>query len=391
MYADRYTGWLEVFKANSTDFTTIKKALLAWFSTFGVPEELASDGGPPFNSHAFTQFMKDWGINSRRSSAYYPQSNGRAEAAVKSAKRILEGNIDPRTGSLNTENASKALLSHRNTPNQETGISPAMALYGHTLKDHLPMMRPIRQEWQETLDAREAALAKRHLRPNQSLHSSLELSPLSTGQAVQIQNQTGTKPNKWLSTGVIVESLPHRQYRVRIDGSRRVTLRNRKFLKPIDPVCGKGNLTWERASPDPASPCPREDSCVSVEPQQRPSNPLMTSVPLVHNTTDQSSPSPADFTPKPEPSVEESTTTPPTAAVVQPPSMLQPPSAASTHERVSLESSGAPHPVPKAKGSDRSNWRVPENTPSNRPRRQNRQRLVYDAQSGQYTKPISKR
>ena len=72
VYADRYTGWLEVFKANSTDFTTIKKALLAWFSTFGVPEELASDGGPPFNSHAFTQFMKDWGINSRRSSAYYP-------------------------------------------------------------------------------------------------------------------------------------------------------------------------------------------------------------------------------------------------------------------------------------------------------------------------------
>ena len=54
--------WLEVFKANYTDFTTIKRALLALFSTFGVPEELASDG-PPFNSHAFTQFLKDWVIN----------------------------------------------------------------------------------------------------------------------------------------------------------------------------------------------------------------------------------------------------------------------------------------------------------------------------------------
>ena len=51
VYADWYTGWLEVvFKANNADFTTIRRALLAWFSTFGVPE----DGGLPFNSQAFT-------------------------------------------------------------------------------------------------------------------------------------------------------------------------------------------------------------------------------------------------------------------------------------------------------------------------------------------------
>ena len=124
-----------------------------------------------------------------------------------------------------------------------------MALYGYPLKDHLPMMRPIRQEWQETLDARETAFARRHLRSNQTPHTSHELSPLSIGQTVQIQNQTGTKPNKWLSTGLIVESLPHRQYRVRIDGSRRVSLRNRKFLKPINPVCRRND--WERTLPDP--------------------------------------------------------------------------------------------------------------------------------------------
>ena len=101
-----------------------------------------------------------------------------------------------------------------------------MALYGLPLRDHLPMMRPIRQEWQETLDARKAALEfalKRHLRPNQTLNTSNELSPLLIGQAVRVQNQTGTKPNNWFNTGVIVKTLPHRQYRTRIDGSRRLT------------------------------------------------------------------------------------------------------------------------------------------------------------------------
>ena len=56
---------------------------------------------------------------------------------------------------------------------------------------------------------------------------------------MQIQNQSGNKPRKWYATGVVVECLPNRQYRVLIDGSRRVTLRNRKFLKRIDPACRK--------------------------------------------------------------------------------------------------------------------------------------------------------
>ena len=35
-------------------------------------------------------------------------------------------------------------------------------------------------------------------------------------------------------TGRIVEVLPFRQYRVRMDGSGRVTIRNRRFLKPVN-------------------------------------------------------------------------------------------------------------------------------------------------------------
>jgi hypothetical protein len=58
------------------------------------------------------------------------------------------------TGELNTNEATKALLTHRNTPNQETNISPAVAVYGYSLRDHLPRPRHIRREWDEILDAR---------------------------------------------------------------------------------------------------------------------------------------------------------------------------------------------------------------------------------------------
>ena len=48
IYADRYTGWTEVAKTKSTAFKNIEKSFLTWFKTFGVPEEISADGGPPF-------------------------------------------------------------------------------------------------------------------------------------------------------------------------------------------------------------------------------------------------------------------------------------------------------------------------------------------------------
>ena len=242
-YADRFSGWLEVEKLCNGSFREVRKSFLRWFRTYGVPEEMASDGGPPFNSYEYQRFLRTWGVERRLSSAYYPQSNGRAEAAVKSAKRILSGNIDPATGHLNTEAAAKAIMLHRNTPTQDTGIAPSVMLFGRPLRDHLPQMkRVLRPEWNAIADAREMALAKRVLKATSSPHDKKELHPLKIGDSVQIQNQAGTHPNKWSNTGVVSEALPHRQYNVVMDGSRRVTLRNRRFLRKIDPVARKDLL-----------------------------------------------------------------------------------------------------------------------------------------------------
>ena len=76
------------------------------FAQYGVPEEIATDGGPPFQSHEWMQFLKQWGIHHRESSANFPQSNGRAELAVKSCKRMLRNNVGP-GGTLNTVKVTK--------------------------------------------------------------------------------------------------------------------------------------------------------------------------------------------------------------------------------------------------------------------------------------------
>ena len=62
------------------------------------------------------------------------------------------------------------------------------------------------------------------------------LAPLKSGQTVNVQNQTGPKPLRWERTGIVMETLPHRQYTIRMDGSGRLSLRNRKFLRPTTPL-----------------------------------------------------------------------------------------------------------------------------------------------------------
>ena len=101
---DRLSGWSEVFATPSGSTLSGARGLISClrslFATFGVPEEFSSDGGPEFTASATNEFFKNWGVKHRISSAYHPQSNGRAEVAVKSAKRLLRSNTSP-NGSLN--------------------------------------------------------------------------------------------------------------------------------------------------------------------------------------------------------------------------------------------------------------------------------------------------
>ena len=56
------------------------------FSEFGWPETLISDNGPCYAAEAFTNMMKEYGVNHITSSPYYPQSNGLAEKFVQNCQ-----------------------------------------------------------------------------------------------------------------------------------------------------------------------------------------------------------------------------------------------------------------------------------------------------------------
>ena len=235
---DRYSNWPIVERAKDGAKGLIN-VLRQTFATYGIPDELSSDGGPEFIAHTTRQFLHHWGIHHRLSSAVFPHSNCRAEVGVKTIKRLITGNIG-KDGAINIDAFQEAILQYRNTPDPTTKLSPAMCVFGRPTKDLIPILpgkyHP-HPTWRNSLNLREEALRHRHMRHQEqwSEHTKL-LPPLKIGDRVRIQDQTGSHPNKWDRTGIVIEVRQFHQYLIRIDGSGRQTLRNRKFLRNYIPI-----------------------------------------------------------------------------------------------------------------------------------------------------------
>ena len=236
--ADRYSNWLSILQLKRDTSQELIDNMRNYFATFGIAELLSSDGASIFTSKLFSEFCTRWGIDQRISSAYHPRSNKRAEVAVKSAKRLIRDSLGP-GGSLNTDALARALLSHRNTPDPVTGLSPSQIIFGRNLRDFTPCFPghyTPRQEWRMTADQREVAMARRHVKTAEALHQgSRQLPPLIEGDFVSIQDQAGNTPKRWSKTGRVLEALGHDSYLVKVDGSQRVTKRNRQFLRRVEP------------------------------------------------------------------------------------------------------------------------------------------------------------
>lgn len=180
---DRYSNWPIIERAHD-GAKGLVASLCQVFVTFGIPDELASDGGSEFSSSATAQFLQEWVVHHRMSSVAFPHSNLRAEVGVKITKRLIACNTNL-NGDLNT-NAF---------------------------------------QWD--------AATKRRLSVSQRTRDDC---PLKVGDHVHLQNQTGVYPTKLDKTGVVVETRQFDQYAVRIDGCGRPSLRNRKYLRKYLPV-----------------------------------------------------------------------------------------------------------------------------------------------------------
>ena len=133
---DDYTRYPEVELVPSTSSKAVIPVLDRVFSTFGIPEIVKTDNGPPFSSKEFSQFSAYLGFKHRKITPYWPRANGEVERLMRTLKKHL------RTSSADgipiKQGLYKFLRSYRATPHSSTKIAPAQAMFGRTFRTRIP-------------------------------------------------------------------------------------------------------------------------------------------------------------------------------------------------------------------------------------------------------------
>ncbi|KAK1629591.1 hypothetical protein QYE76_003906 [Lolium multiflorum] len=127
---DYFTKWVEAvpMKAvNASDVVDFVKEHV--IHRFGIPQTITTDGGSVFVSKEFRKFCDDMGIKSIRSSPYYAQANGQAEASNKSLIKLIKRKIDENPRRWH-EVLSEALWAYRMSCHGAIKTSPYHLVYG---------------------------------------------------------------------------------------------------------------------------------------------------------------------------------------------------------------------------------------------------------------------
>ena len=137
---DYFSTFFEIDRLEHATAKYVIKKIKAHFARYGIPEVLVSDNGTQFTSQDFNEFTATYGFEHVRSSPHHPQSNGKAEATVKQAKKMMRRCKD------SGDDPFLALLTLRNTPQQHHETSPAQRLLNRRTRTRLPtqakLMKP---------------------------------------------------------------------------------------------------------------------------------------------------------------------------------------------------------------------------------------------------------
>uniref|UniRef100_A0A8C1MGR5 Gypsy retrotransposon integrase-like protein 1 n=1 Tax=Cyprinus carpio TaxID=7962 RepID=A0A8C1MGR5_CYPCA len=220
---DYFSRFIDIAYLPDMSGKTVVLRLSNMFARWGCPDTLVTDNGPQFVGQQFQDFAAAYKFHHITTSPYFPQSNGEAERAVRTAKHILR-----------QEDPFLALLAYRVTPIQATGYSPAQLMLGRQLRTPVPVLeKKLMPEWPDFSKVRETdnmAKANNKLYYDKR-HGCRPLPELKPGDPVTVKTDNEKGWNK--TATVVCKHTTPRSYIIRTEnGDLR---RNRKHLRFLNP------------------------------------------------------------------------------------------------------------------------------------------------------------
>jgi hypothetical protein len=128
---DRTSRWVEAVPLTTIAAADCAKALfVGWIARFGVPAAITSDRGAQFTSAVWKAVCRLLNISHLTTTSFHPQSNG----IIERWHRRLKDSLRARAAAADwASHLPWVLLALRAAPHDDSGRSPAEALYGTPL------------------------------------------------------------------------------------------------------------------------------------------------------------------------------------------------------------------------------------------------------------------
>ena len=134
------TRFPEAIPLRSIKTNTILKALIKFFTLFGLPKSIQSDQGTNFMAHAFQQVMNQLGIKQYKSSAYHPESQGALERFHQTLKTMIRMYCTENSRDWD-EGVHLLLFAVRDSVQESLGFSPFELVFGHAVRGPLLLLK----------------------------------------------------------------------------------------------------------------------------------------------------------------------------------------------------------------------------------------------------------
>ena len=226
---DAYSRFPIVEVVRSTSIETIIPKLDSVFAMHGIPNEVITDNGPPFNSHDFNRYMSLLGIKFNPSTPLWPQGNSEVERFNQPlGKAIRAACVENKNWK---QEIQRFLLNYRSTPHTTTKISPAELLYNRAIKGKLPCItkKPTSKKHREA--QRNDTLGKEKMKEYGDKRRHTKSSDICVGDSVLLKQEKKAK------FSASFESIPYTvisRNRSRVTAKRkdgRTITRNISFFK----------------------------------------------------------------------------------------------------------------------------------------------------------------
>lgn len=126
---DHLTGWAEAiplpFKTNEAVWNAFTAHIV---SRYGLPAVIVTDNGGEFTATKWREWLRECGVEHRRTTPYHPQCNGKVERFNGTLVRILTKLV--RKPEMWEEYLPDALYAYRISKHSATCLSPYQQLYG---------------------------------------------------------------------------------------------------------------------------------------------------------------------------------------------------------------------------------------------------------------------